>query len=152
MADWRNDEETRFFTHRAGSRYMVPVYWRTYLSRIGGSEKLVSFDRQLKSCLCLTLVQIFFAWPVLADESTVLTDLKQSHPGWVKYGHFYGPKYGQLLEYRVVPRESHRHFRFPDGFTMRSPSEITACGVPQAPGPGSLATHYHETHKSCALN
>jgi hypothetical protein len=72
---------------------------------------------RLTSCLCLILVQTFYGRAVLADESTILKDLKQSHPGWVKYGHFYGPKYGELFEYRVVPRETHTHFRMPDGFT-----------------------------------
>jgi hypothetical protein len=72
---------------------------------------------QLRLCLCLILVQTFYAGVAQADESTVLNDLKQSHPGWVKYGHFYGPKYGELFEYRVVPREKHTHFRMPDGLT-----------------------------------
>ncbi len=71
---------------------------------------------RLKLLLSLIVVQSCFARALAADEANVLSDFEQRHQGWVKYGHFFGPRYGELLKYSVV-RESSNHFKTPDGFT-----------------------------------
>ena len=47
-----------------------------------------------------------YASAAMADEKSVLNDLERAHQGWVKFGHFYGPRYGELLKHRVVLREA----------------------------------------------